>query len=290
MSTGVLGVIGGSGLYHFPDLEIIERVEVVTPYGLPSSQLTIGKLGTTTIVFLPRHGEGHRLTPTELPYQANIYALKQLGVTHLVTVSAVGSLKESLPPLTIVVPDQIIDRTVARPRSFFGDGVVAHVGLADPFCPRLSAALLEAAGSAGIPVVHGGTYVCIEGPQFSTRAESNLYRSWGASVIGMTAMPEARLAREAEMCYATIAMVTDYDVWHETEDAVTVEMVIANLKRNTETAREMIRALAQTGLPARTCPCGNALQNAIVTAPEAMTPDIRRRLGIIGARYLQSSE
>lgn len=290
MSTGVLGVIGGSGLYHFPDLEIIERVEVVTPYGLPSSQLTIGKLGTTTMVFLPRHGEGHRLTPTELPYQANIYALKQLGVTHLVTVSAVGSLKESLPPLTIMVPDQIIDRTVARTRSFFGDGIVAHVGLADPFCPRLSAALLEAAGSAGIPVVHGGTYVCIEGPQFSTRAESNLYRSWGASVIGMTAMPEARLAREAEMCYATIAMVTDYDVWHETEDAVTVEMVIANLKRNTDTARAMIRALAQTGLPDRICPCSNALQNAIVTAPEAMTSDIRRRLGIIGARYLQSSE
>ncbi len=290
MSTGVLGIIGGSGLYHFPELEIVERVEVVTPYGLPSSQLTIGKLGTTTIVFLPRHGEGHRLTPTELPYRANIYALKQLGVTHLVTVSAVGSLKESLPPLTIVIPDQIIDRTVARPRSFFGDGIVAHVGLADPFCPRLSSALVAVAESAGIPVVHGGAYVCIEGPQFSTRAESNLYRSWDASVIGMTAMPEARLAREAEMCYATIAMVTDYDVWHETEDAVTVEMVIANLKRNTETAREMIRALARAGLPERSCACGNALQNAIVTAPEAITPDIKRRLGIIGARYLTPSE
>ncbi|GIW04760.1 MAG: S-methyl-5'-thioadenosine phosphorylase [Thermomicrobiales bacterium] len=290
MSTMKLGVIGGSGLYDFPGLEIVERVEVVTPFGLPSAPLTIGQLGVTTIVFLPRHGEGHRLTPTELPYQANIYALKQLGVTHLVTVSAVGSLKESLPPLTIVIPDQIIDRTVARPRSFFGDGIVAHVGIADPFCPRLTTALLDAAGSAGIPVVQGGTYVCIEGPQFSTRAESNLYRSWDASVIGMTAMPEARLAREAEMCYATIAMVTDYDVWHETESAVTVEMVIANLHRNTAMARDMIRALALSGLPERTCPCGNALQNAIVTSPGAITPEIRRRLGVIGARYLAPTE
>ncbi len=290
MSTTILGVIGGSGLYDFPGLEIVERVEVVTPFGLPSDRLTIGRLGATTIVFLPRHGEGHRLTPTELPYQANIYALKQLGVTHLVTVSAVGSLKESLPPLTIVIPDQIIDRTVARPRSFFGNGIVAHVGIADPFCPRLTTALLDAAGNAGIPVVHGGTYVCIEGPQFSTRAESNLYRSWDASVIGMTAMPEARLAREAEMCYATIAMVTDYDVWHETESAVTVEMVIANLHRNTAMARDIIRALAQTGLPERTCPCGDALQNAIVTSPDAITPEIRRRLGVIGARYLAPTE
>jgi 5'-methylthioadenosine phosphorylase len=290
LSTTILGVIGGSGLYDFPGLEIVERVEVVTPFGLPSDRLTIGRLGATTIVFLPRHGEGHRLTPTELPYQANIYALKQLGVTHLVTVSAVGSLKESLPPLTIVIPDQIIDRTVARPRSFFGNGIVAHVGIADPFCPRLTTALLDAASNGGIPVVHGGTYVCIEGPQFSTRAESNLYRSWDASVIGMTAMPEARLAREAEMCYATIAMVTDYDVWHETESAVTVEMVIANLHRNTAMARDMIRALAQAGLPERICQCGDALQNAIVTSPDAITPEIRRRLGVIGARYLAPRE
>jgi len=286
LAESILGIIGGSGLYDLPELEVLERVDVSTPYGLPSGRLTIGRLGATMIVFLPRHGEGHRLMPTELPYRANIYALKQLGVTHLVTVSAVGSLQESLPPLSIVLPDQIIDRTVSRPRTFFGEGIVAHVGIADPFCPCLSDAVAGVAAEAGIPIVRGGTYICIEGPQFSTRAESNLYRSWGASVIGMTAMPEARLAREAELCYTTIAMVTDYDVWHESEEAVTVEMVIANLQRNTEKARELIRRLAQAGLPERACACSSALKDAIVTAPEAVTPEIRRRLGVIGAKYL----
>ncbi len=281
-----LGIIGGSGLYHLPEMEIVDRVAVETPYGEPSDHLTLGRLGQTEVVFLPRHGAGHRLTPSELPYQANLYALKQVGVTHLVTVSAVGSLKEELPPLSIVLPDQIIDRTVARPRSFFGSGVVAHVGIADPFCPNLRAAIGDAARAAGVPIVNLGTYVCIEGPQFSTRAESRLYRSWGASVIGMTAMPEARLAREAELCYATIAMVTDFDVWHETEAHVTVELVIANLMANTETGRRLVRGLAAAGLPERTCLCGDALKDAIVTSPAAISDAARRRLGVIGERYL----
>lgn len=286
MGSARLGIIGGSGLYDLPDLDVLERVTVETPYGPPSDWLTIGQLGASEVVFLPRHGAGHRLTPSELPYRANVYALKYLGVTHLITVSAVGSLREELSPLTIVVPDQIIDRTIARPRSFFGDGVVAHVGLADPFCPQLLAAIGEAGARTGVRVVSGGTYVCIEGPQFSTRAESRLYRSWGASVIGMTAMPEARLAREAELCYATISVVTDYDVWHETEDQVSVEVVIANLQAGTALARQLIRELAQHGLPGRACACADALRNAIVTSPELISPEARRRLGVIAARYL----
>ncbi|HKG24542.1 MAG TPA: S-methyl-5'-thioadenosine phosphorylase [Thermomicrobiales bacterium] len=290
MANGKLGIIGGSGLYDLPELQVIDHLAVETPFGSPSDRLIVGRLGQTEVVFLPRHGAGHRLTPTELPYRANVSALKQLGVTHLLTVSAVGSLKEELPPLTIVLPDQIIDRTVDRPRTFFGDGAVAHVGLADPYCPVLTGSVAAAARSGGVPVVEGGTYVCIEGPQFSTRAESTLYRSWGASVIGMTAMPEARLAREAELCYATVALVTDYDVWHETESAVNVELVIANLRASTAAARDIIRALAVRGLPARDCPCPDALRNAISTAPEAISPATRRRLGVIAERYLGTPE
>jgi 5'-methylthioadenosine phosphorylase len=286
VANGKLGIIGGSGLYDLPDLQIDDRLLLETPFGTPSDRLIVGHLGSIDVVFLPRHGAGHRLTPSELPYRANIYALKQLGVTHLLTVSAVGSLKEELPPLTIVLPDQIIDRTVARPRTFFEGGVVAHVGLAHPFCPCLSGEIARAAATTGIPIVEGGTYLCIEGPQFSTRAESMLYRSWDAAVIGMTAMPEARLAREAELCYATIAMVTDYDVWHETEGPVTVEMVVANLRANTEAAKRIVRAVADQGLPDRTCTCGDALRDAIVTAPDAITPETRRRLGVIAERYL----
>ncbi len=286
MTAGKLGIIGGSGLYNLPELEIIERRIVETPFGMPSDALTIGRLHGCEIVFLPRHGAGHIHTPSELPYRANIYAHKALGVTHLLTVSAVGSLKEELPPLTIVIPDQVIDRTMIRPRSFFGDGIVAHVGIADPFCGRFSRAVASAAIDTGVSVVEGGCYVCIEGPQFSTRAESNLYRSWGASVIGMTAMPEARLAREAELCYATIAMVTDYDVWHETEEAVTVDMVIANLMKNAETARTLVRSIANAGLPDRTCTCSTALENGIITDRNAITPDTRMRLGVIASKYL----
>jgi 5'-methylthioadenosine phosphorylase len=282
----VLGIIGGTGLYDMPELKVHERREVTTPYGPPSDTLILGTLVNTKVCFLSRHGKGHRLTPTELPYQANVYAMKSLGVTHLVTVSAVGSLQEQLPPLTIVLPDQIIDRTVARPRSFFGSGVVAHVGIANPFCHDFQQQIDAAIRAAGLFAVTGGIYLCIEGPQFSTKAESGLYRSWGCSVIGMTAMPEARLAREAELCYATLAMVTDFDVWHETEEAVHVDLVRVYLQRNTDAARNILISLGAMGLPDRRCTCGDALQGAIVTDPGEIPPETRERLGIITDRYL----
>ena len=286
----MLGIIGGSGLYDLPGVEFVERTLPDTPYGFPSDEITIGRIEGREIAFLSRHGRGHRLTPTELPYEANIYALKQIGVTRVVTVSAVGSLSENLPPRTAMLPDQIIDRTVSRPRSFFGGGVVAHVGVAEPFCAQLSAQILEASLQAEQPVVQGGTYICIEGPQFSTKAESRLYRLWGCAVIGMTAMPEARLAREAELCYATLAMVTDFDVWHESAGEVTVEMVDANHGANLETAQAILRELASGDLGNRTCACGNALEGAIVTDPAVIPPLTRQRLGIIADRYLPPAE
>ncbi len=282
----MLGIIGGSGLYNLPDLDVIEHRTVKTPFGPPSDDLLIGSINGQPLVFLPRHGKGHTLTPSELPYQANIYALKAVGVTHLLTVSAVGSLKEELSPLTVVMPDQIIDRTVARPRTFFSDGIVAHVGIADPYCNQFSQFVADGAVAAGIEPTNGGTYVCIEGPQFSTKAESNLFRSWGCSVIGMTAMPEARLAREAELCYATMAMVTDYDVWHETEEAVHVDLVVQYLRQNTKAAQDIILQLVENGLPSRTCSCGEALAGAIVTPPDAITSEARERVGLIADRYL----
>ena len=286
----MLGIIGGSGLYDIPELEVVARREVETPYGAPSDVLILGRIAGNDVVFLARHGAGHRLTPTELPYRANIYALKSLGVTHLLTVSAVGSLRAHLPPLTIVQPDQIIDRTVDRPRSFFGEGAVAHVGIADPFCDLFGRHVASASARAGHPVVRGGTYVCIEGPQFSTRAESMLFRSWGCSVIGMTAMPEARLAREAELCYSTLAMVTDFDVWHETEAAVHVELVQEYLRQNTVAARKIVMELVGgAGPPGRDCGCGDALANAIVTDPSMVTSSTRNRLGIIADRYLPAA-
>jgi 5'-methylthioadenosine phosphorylase len=286
----MLGIIGGSGLYDLPGVELIDRVLPDTPYGFPSDEITIGRIEGREIAFLSRHGRGHRLTPTELPYEANIYALKQIGVNRIVTVSAVGSLREELPPRTAVLPDQIIDRTVSRPRSFFGGGVVAHVGVADPFCEQLSAQIVDASVQAQRPVVQGGTYLCIEGPQFSTKAQSRLYRSWECAVIGMTAMPEARLAREAELCYATLAMVTDFDVWHESAGEVTVDMVVANHGANLATAQAILRELASIDLGARTCGCGNALEGAIVTDPAVIPPLTRQRLGIIADRYLPPAE
>jgi 5'-methylthioadenosine phosphorylase len=285
-----LGIIGGSGLYHLPDLEIRERRGVTTPFGPPSDELVIGALAGTELIFLPRHGSGHTHTPSELPYRANIYALKEAGVTHLLSVNAVGSLQPHLPPLTLVIPDQIIDRTVARERSFFDEGIVAHVGLADPFCHAFSTALARAASDAGHAAVSGGTYICIEGPQFSTKAESRLYRSWDASVIGMTAMPEARLAREAELCYASLAMVTDFDVWHEEEAPVTVEIVQQRLSANTAAAKAIIAALARVGLPERSCSCGSALANAIITDPSRITATQRERLQAVAGHYLGAAE
>ena len=248
-----LGIIGGSGVYDLEELQHGVIAEVKTPFGLPSGPVRKGRIGQTDVLFLARHGVGHLYSPTSAPYRANIHALKQLGATHLLSLSAVGSLREELPPRTLVVPDQIIDRTVHRVHSFFESGIVAHVGLADPFCAHLQAALSEAADEAGHPARLGGTYVCIEGPQFSTRAESHLFRAWGAAVIGMTAMPEARLAREAELCYATLAMVTDYDVWHDSEADVSIEVVNSNLQANSEAASAIIRKLAQEGLPERMC-------------------------------------
>ena len=286
----MLGIIGGSGLYDLPGLELVERVLPDTPFGFPSDEITIGRIDGREIAFLSRHGRGHRLTPTELPYQANIYALKQIGVTQVVTVSAVGSLREDLPPRTAVLPDQIIDRTVSRPRSFFGEGAVAHVGIADPFCPHLSSRIVDAAIAADKPVAQGGTYICIEGPQFSTKAESRLFRSWGCAVIGMTAMPEARLAREAELCYATIAMVTDFDVWHESAGEVTVDMVVANHGANLLTAQAILRVLVTVDLGDRSCGCGNALAGAIVTDQAVIPPPTRQKLGLIADRYLPPAE
>lgn len=269
-----LGIIGGSGLYNVPGLENVDEQSIETPYGRPSSPIMTGAINGLEIAFLARHGRGHVLNPSEVPYRANITALKALGVTHLLSLSAVGSLQEALPPRTAVLPDQIIDMTRQRDRTFFENGVVAHVGMADPFCGSLRDAVFPLAAEVA-PAVNGGTYLCIEGPQFSTRAESQLYRSWNAQVIGMTAMPEARLAREAGLCYATVAMVTDYDVWHETEEDVSVEVVQRVMADNVAAGRAIIRTLAARGLPTCEHGCRQALADAIITAPDAMSDEAR---------------
>lgn len=287
MAEATIGFIGGSGLYDVDGMTARREVEISTPFGYPSDKIVLGEIEGARCAFLPRHGRGHRVSPSELPARANIYALKSLGVERLVSVSAVGSLREELRPLDLVIPDQIIDRTRERPSTFFGDGVVAHVGFADPFCAPLRRAAIRAAGDAA--TVHdGGVYVVIEGPQFSTRAESAMHRAWGASVVGMTALPEARLAREAEMCYATLAFVTDYDVWRESEDDVTVEMVVQNLMRNVETAQGIVRRIA-AGLTneRRRCGCENALETAIITSRDSIPADARRRLGVLVDKYLE---
>src|SRR5215213_284366 len=259
----MLAIIGGSGVYDLEVTEPVERFEIETPFGRPSGPVHKARVRNRDVLFLARHGVGHVYSPTTVPYCANIFALKELGATHVVSLSSVGSLREEFPPRSLVTPDQIIDRTVGRERSFFESGVVAHVGMADPFCTRLRTGLGQAAQLVGRPVHPHGTYVCIEGPQFSTRAESNLYRSWGATVIGMTAMPEARLAREAGLCYAMLAMVTDYDVWHESEADVSVEVVVSNLEANSKAAHAIVLNLATSGLPERSCGCSSALKHAI---------------------------
>ena len=287
--TPVIGIIGGSGLYDIAGLEHKEWRRVASPWGEPSDELLFGELDGVRCVFLPRHGRGHRLSPTHLNYRANIDVLKRSGVTDVLSLSAVGSLKEELPPGHFVIVDQFIDRSFAREKSFFGDGCVAHVSVADPVCPRIGDAAETAARSLGLPVTRGGTYVVMEGPQFSTRAESELYRSWGCSVIGMTNMPEAKLAREAELCYATVAMVTDYDCWHDGHDAVTVDAVIQVMQANAEAARRLVRAVVPTlGVPRGPCPagCDRALQYAIVTAPDQRDPALMARLDAIAGRVL----
>jgi len=287
MPEAKIGVIGGSGLYEMGDLSDVEEVRVITPFGEPSDAITIGTLEGIKMAFLPRHGKGHRIMPTELPVRANIYALKSLGVERIISVSAVGSLKEEIRPLDLVIPDQLIDRTKSRVNSFFGDGLVAHVGFADPFCPRLSQILHEKAMEAGATVHNRGTYVVMEGPLFSTRAESLLYRSWGASIIGMTASPEAKLAREAEICYATLACVTDYDCWHEGHDSVTIDMVIDNLSRNTEMARNIMKKAVTVIPEKRDCHCSTALKDSIITAPEFIPPQKKKELSLLIGKYIK---
>lgn len=287
--TPVIGIIGGSGLYDIAGLEHKEWRRIATPWGEASDELMFGELDGVRCVFLPRHGRGHRLSPTHLNYRANIDALKRSGVTDVLSLSAVGSLKEDLPPGHFVIVDQFIDRSFAREKSFFGDGCVAHVSVADPVCPRIGDAAEAAAHDIGLPVTRGGTYLVMEGPQFSTRAESELYRSWGCSVIGMTNMPEAKLAREAELCYATVAMVTDFDCWHDGHDAVTVDAVIQVMQANADAARKLVRAIVpKLGRPRGPCPagCDRALQYAIVTAPEQRDPALMARLDAIAGRVL----
>lgn len=285
-----LGVIGGTGLYRMEGLTDVEEREVLTPFGAPSDPITIGTLGGERVAFLARHGRGHRFSPTRVPYRANLWALKSLGVERVIAVSAVGSMREELAPLDLVVPDQLFDRTTDRPRTFFDAdaGCVAHVSLADPFCPATSAALHAAASTpaVGARVHQGGTYICIEGPQFSTRGESRVFRQWGMDIIGMTGMPEARLAREAELCYAMLALVTDYDVWHEEEEAVTVQIVVERLHRNAAAAQETLRALIPRLAAIGACDCRSALQYAIVTDPTAIPPTTRERLDLLLGRYL----
>lgn len=286
MAEAGIAFIGGSGLYDMDGLTDREEVELRTPFGAPSDAIVLGVLGETRVAFLPRHGRGHVLSPTRIPVRANIYALKSLGVERIVSISAVGSLKEEVMPLDLVVPDQLIDRTYARERTFFDDGVVGHVALAQPFCPDLSRNVAAAAETQGVTTHFGGACVVIEGPQFSTRAESELYRSWGGSIIGMTALPEAKLAREAEICYATMAFVTDYDCWHDDEESVSVDLVVANLNRNVATAREVIREVIAYQSVDRECACSDALKDAIITNPERITEEARERLSLIVGKYL----
>ena len=284
--TVKVGVLGGTGLYQMDGLKKVREVEVPTPYGPTSDSITIGELGGVPIAFIPRHGKGHHLLPSEIPVRANIHALKTLGVERLISISAVGSLSEKIAPLDMVVPDQLIDRTKTRPSTFFGDGLVAHVAFGDPFCPQLSELLGDAANDTEAKVHRGGTYLVMEGPAFSTRAESNLYRSWGASVIGMTALPEAKLAREAEMCFAVLATATDYDAWHEVHADVTVEVILANLSKNVAASQQALRKLIPRLPEHRGCACESALANALVTAKNLVPEDTLERLSPIVGRYM----
>jgi 5'-methylthioadenosine phosphorylase len=263
-----IGIIGGSGLYDIEGLERVREVRVRTPFGAPSDAIRVGVLGGIRVAFLSRHGRGHRLSPSSINYRANIYALKSLGVTQVISVSAVGSMKESIRPGDVVLPDQFIDLTKRRVSTFFDEGIVAHVGFGEPVCSSVADVLEQAGRSVGARLQRGGTYVCMEGPQFSTKAESRLYRQWGVDVIGMTNMPEAKLAREAELCYATVALATDYDCWHDTEEAVTVEAILATLHKNVALAKQLLKAAVPKLAPDRTCACHEALQTAIVTAPD----------------------
>ena len=281
-----LAVIGGSGLYSMEGLQDVEEVEVSTPYGSPSDAIVVGTLEGVGVAFLPRHGRGHRISPTNLPVKANIFALKSLGVERIVSVSAVGSLREEMKPLDMVVPHQIIDRTRLRSNTFFDGEMVVHVAFSDPFCPSLSHLVYDSGQKVGTSVHEGGVYLVMEGPAFSTRAESFMYRQWGADIIGMTALPEAKLAREAEICYSTLACVTDYDCWREATEVVTVEMVVANLKRNVATSINILRNLIPRVPMGRNCSCGSALENAILTSPKQVSEKYKAQLATIIGKYV----
>ena len=289
MSTkqkATIGVIGGSGLYEMDGMTNVESVDVDTPFGKPSDSIVLGDLDEVSVAFLPRHGRGHRFNPSHIPARANIYALKSLGVERIISVSAVGSLKEEFAPLDLVIPSQLIDRTRLRESTFFETDVVVHVAMADPFCAPTSQVIHQAAQHLDITVHPGGTMVVMEGPAFSTRAESFMYRSWGADIIGMTALPEAKLAREAEICYATMAWITDYDCWHQASESVTVEMVIANLQKNVATSKELLRQVIPALGGDRNCPCESALRDAIITRKEEIPEELKRKLAPVTGRYL----
>lgn len=287
MERATIGVIGGSGVYQMEGLSDVKEVRVRTPFGDPSDVIVVGNLGSQRVAFLPRHGRGHRIEPAELPVAANIFALKSLGVERIISVSAVGSLREDFEPLDVVVPDQVFDRTKGRRNTFFGSGLVVHISFAEPFCPELSRVLYEAAQKAEARVHQGGTLIVIDGPQFSTKAESQVYRQWKMDIIGMTALPEAKLAREAEICYATIAMVTDYDVWHPSHDSVTVEMVVQNLMRNAEMGKRIVRyAVDDVPRVREHCPCPTALRDAIITARDRVPSRSRRNLSLLLDKYM----
>ena len=286
MAQAEIGIIGGSGLYSMPGLEGVHDVELSTPFGAPSDAYVVGKLEGRKVAFLARHGRSHQISPSELNFRANIHGMKQLGVERILSLSAVGSLKQEHKPGEFVVPDQFFDRTRQRISTFFGDGVVVHVSFADPVCGELSKVAQAACGAARVPCKSGGTYLCIEGPQFSTKAESNIYRSWGMDVIGMTNLQEAKLAREAEICYATVAMVTDYDCWHPHHESVTVEQIIAVLNQNAANACNVVRQAVKSMPSQRGCKCGSALRHAILTRPEKIPAATRHRLALLLDKYL----
>jgi len=283
----VLGVIGGSGLYNIKALKDVEQLDLDTPFGKPSAPVVVGNLGGKRVAFLARHGIGHHISPSEVNYRANVYALKMIGVKRLVSISACGSLRDDYAPGHIVIPDQLFDFTRGpRERTFFGEGLVVHIGTASPYCASLSNSVFDAVNQTGVNTHHGGTLITIEGPRFSTRGESNLFRAWGMSIIGMTACPEAFLAREAEMCYTTMAHVTDFDVWHTSEEPVTVDMVIRTLMQNTEAAQKAIEILATTVDPQADCGCHHALKEAIITQPGAISPSTRQKVSLLVDPYL----
>ena len=281
-----IGVIGGSGIYEMEGISRIEEISISTPFGNPSDKFMVGDLNGIKIAFLPRHGRGHNLLPSELNYRANIFGFKKLGVTHLISITAVGSLQENIAPLDIVIPDQLFDRTFQRENTFFGDGLVAHIPFAEPFCPVLSDLLFQAASSITAKVHKGGTLVTIEGPAFSTKAESRLYQKWGIDIIGMTSLQEAKLAREAEICYGAIAMVTDYDCWREKSEAVSVKVVLSYLEKNTNCAKKILHRLAPQITKETNCDCGHSLKDAIMTRMEGINEDTRQRLFPLIEKYL----